>query len=100
MSETEEFLEVLLKRLPEPAETIGNIGRVYGRQEIIQALRDMMIGEPGKGKVLHDSDLLDGKPVTRIVDKHGGFVRAKMTGHHGIDGEEVRVIVVGEGGEE
>ena len=87
------FFEELRKRTDENIDTFeqeyGSATKFIAIEATIEALKEMMVGEPMKAGIEHWHDL------TNI---HAPDVGIWIWGKHGTEGEQVHVIVVRSGG--
>jgi len=104
---SEEFFEALARRAHPKLKALSDEWglRFIERERLakagdatIEALKEMMVGEPIKARVHHYlSRYLPGQERTEylIETEHGWHSLFKLEGYHGTDDEEVTVMVFG-----
>ena len=105
MSEKDELFEALRKKskdiaFKEPRKFTNELVSVHwmdagvheGIDATIEALKEMMVGEPMEGKIRHTGE--EGGLATWTIIQGEDFEMEIYSGHHGTDGEKVAVCVL------
>ena len=100
MSEKGEFFEVLRKRVGEGRPILRKDDNSYiagfgqGRDTTIEALKEMVVGEPIEGRLLHFAKGYRWAPATHFRAEGSDSSLALANELIGTDGEEVAVCVL------
>lgn len=80
------------------ANALSKTDEFEGVHATIEALREMMAGEPMKAEIQHT--VSEGYAYTEVAFEEHDMAHMWFFGHHGTDGEEVAVFIVRTGRKE